>query len=81
MNTAPPLLRYFSDEHWEILLAFANPYFFLLEGNRENQRMVEELEAREVVRDDAGMLERSGFEAVIDKTGKLAIRPRDNAAI
>ena len=49
---------------------------FLLEGNRENQRMVEELEAREVVRDDAGMLERSGFEAVIDKTGKLAIRPR-----
>ena len=49
---------------------------FLLEGNKENQRMVEQLEAREVVKDDGGMLERSGFEAVIDKTGKLAIRPR-----
>lgn len=49
---------------------------FLLEGNRENQRVVEEFEAREVVRDDSGMLERSGFEAVIDKAGKLAIRPR-----
>ncbi|OJI82681.1 hypothetical protein ASPTUDRAFT_76325 [Aspergillus tubingensis CBS 134.48] len=50
---------------------------FLLEGNRENQKMVEELEAREVVKDDAGMLERSGLEAVIDKAGKLAIRTKD----
>ncbi|PWY64090.1 hypothetical protein BO83DRAFT_411446 [Aspergillus eucalypticola CBS 122712] len=52
---------------------------FLLEGNRENQKMVEELEAREVVKDDAGMLERSGLEAVIDKAGKLAIRAKDGA--
>lgn len=44
---------------------------FLLEGNRENQKMVEELEAREVVKDDGGLLERSGFEAVIDKTGQI----------
>lgn len=49
---------------------------FLLEGNRENQKMVENLEAREVVKDDGGLLERSGFEAVIDKTGKLAIQPK-----
>ncbi|KAL4886994.1 essential cytoplasmic protein Ctr86 [Aspergillus karnatakaensis] len=49
---------------------------FLLEGNRENQRLIEELEAREV-RDDGGMLEQRGLEAVIDKTGKLALRPRD----
>ena len=47
---------------------------FLLEGNKENQRVVEELEARKVVKD--GLLEKSGFEAVIDQTGKLAIRPR-----
>ena len=40
--------------------------------------MVEELEAKEVVRDDGGVLERSGFEAVIDKTGKLAIRPKED---
>lgn len=51
---------------------------FLLEGNRENQTLVEELEAREVVKDDGGVLERSGFEAVIDRTGKLAIRPKES---
>ncbi|KAI9926839.1 hypothetical protein AWENTII_011474 [Aspergillus wentii] len=50
---------------------------FLLEGNRENQKLVEDLEAREVVKDDSGVLERSGFEAVIDKAGKLAIRPKE----
>ncbi|KAJ5105655.1 hypothetical protein NUU61_003002 [Penicillium alfredii] len=50
---------------------------FLLEGNRENQRLVEELEAREVVKDEGGVLEKSGFEAMIDQTGKLAIRPKD----
>ncbi|KAL4978635.1 hypothetical protein BDW66DRAFT_164393 [Aspergillus desertorum] len=49
---------------------------FLLEGNRENQKLIEELEAREV-RDDHGMLEQRGLEAIIDKTGKLALRPRD----
>lgn len=49
---------------------------FLLEGNRENQKLIEDLEAREV-RDDGGMLEQRGLEAVIDKTGRLALRPRD----
>ncbi len=52
---------------------------FLLEGNRENQRLVEELEAREVVKDDGGVLERSGYEAMIDQAGKLAIRPQEAA--
>lgn len=50
---------------------------FLLEGNRENQRLVEELEAREVVKDDSGVLQKNGYEAMIDQTGKLAIRPKD----
>ncbi|KAJ5316885.1 hypothetical protein N7508_001393 [Penicillium antarcticum] len=50
---------------------------FLLEGNRENQRLVEELEAREVVKDDGGVLERSGYEAMINQAGKLAIRQKD----
>ncbi|KAL4804510.1 essential cytoplasmic protein Ctr86 [Aspergillus unguis] len=52
---------------------------FLLEGNRENQKLIEDLEAREV-RDDGGMLEQRGLEAVIDKTGKLALRPRDGGS-
>ncbi|KAL4943645.1 hypothetical protein BDV06DRAFT_210853 [Aspergillus oleicola] len=50
---------------------------FLLEGNRENQKLIEDLEAREVRDDSGGMLEQRGLEAVIDKTGKLALRPRD----
>ncbi|KAJ9265391.1 hypothetical protein DTO212C5_6772 [Paecilomyces variotii] len=50
---------------------------FLLEGNRENQKLVEELEAREVAKDENGVLERSGLEAVIDQTGKLALKPKD----
>lgn len=50
---------------------------FLLEGNRENQRLVEELEAREVVKDDGGALERSGYEAIINEAGKLSIKPKD----
>ena len=52
---------------------------FLLEGNRENQRIVEELEAREIVKDESGVLSRSGFEAVIDQAGKLTIRPSEGA--
>ncbi|OQE29061.1 hypothetical protein PENFLA_c004G04371 [Penicillium flavigenum] len=52
---------------------------FLLEGNRENQRLVEELEAREVVSNDGGVLERSGYEAMINQAGKLAIRPKARA--
>ena len=54
---------------------------FLLEGNRENQKLVEELEAREVVKDEGGVLEKSGFEAVIDQAGKLAIRPKEGKHI
>ncbi|KAL1861215.1 hypothetical protein Plec18170_001730 [Paecilomyces lecythidis] len=50
---------------------------FLLEGNRENQKLVGELEAREVAKDENGMLERSGLEAVIDQTGKLALKPKE----
>jgi hypothetical protein len=46
---------------------------FLLEGNRENQKLVEELEAREVIKDESGILEKSGYEAVLDEVGKLAI--------
>lgn len=53
---------------------------FLLEGNRENQKLIEDLEAREV-RDDGGMMEQRGLEAVIDKTGKLALRPRDGQPV
>lgn len=52
---------------------------FLLEGNRENQRLVEELEAREVVNKDGGVLERSGYEAMINQAGKLAIRSKARA--
>lgn len=52
---------------------------FLLEGNRENQRLVEELEAREVVKDDSGVLEKNGYEAMIDQTGKLAIRAKESS--
>ncbi|BDD62849.1 copper transport protein [Monascus purpureus] len=54
---------------------------FLLEGNRENQKLVEELEARQVVKDEGGVLEKSGFEAVIDQAGKLAIRPKEGKNI
>jgi palmitoyltransferase len=52
---------------------------FLLEGNRENQKLVEELEAREVVKDEGGVLEKNGYEAVIDQVGKLAIQKKDGA--
>lgn len=50
---------------------------FLLEGNKENQKVVEELEAREVVKDESGILEKSGYEAVLDQTGKLTIRAKE----
>ncbi|OJJ45482.1 hypothetical protein ASPZODRAFT_153132 [Penicilliopsis zonata CBS 506.65] len=50
---------------------------FLLEGNKENQKLVEELEAREVVKDNNGLLERSGYEAMIDQAGKLALRQKE----
>ncbi|KAK2811233.1 hypothetical protein FQN50_002330 [Emmonsiellopsis sp. PD_5] len=51
---------------------------FLLEGNRENQKVIEELEAREVVKDEGGVLEKRGYEAVINE-GKLAIRTKKDA--
>ncbi|EER41430.1 essential cytoplasmic protein Ctr86 [Histoplasma capsulatum H143] len=51
---------------------------FLLEGNRENQKVIEELEAREVVSDEGGVLEQKGYEAVINE-GKLAIRTKRDA--
>ncbi|PGH17375.1 hypothetical protein AJ80_04830 [Polytolypa hystricis UAMH7299] len=50
---------------------------FLLEHNRENQRIVEQLEARAVVRDESGVLDKSGYEAVLDDTGKLSIRTKE----
>ena len=46
---------------------------FLLEGNRDNQKLIEELEAREVVKDESGILGKSGYEAVLDEVGKLEI--------
>lgn len=52
---------------------------FLLEENRENQRIVEELEARQIVKDDSGVLEKAGYEAVLDEVGKLAIRAKHQA--
>ncbi|KAK2761757.1 copper transport protein [Arachnomyces sp. PD_36] len=53
---------------------------FLLEGNSENQKIVEELEAREVVKDEGGVLEKGNYEAVLDKAGKLAIRVKKEGA-
>ncbi|KAK2855669.1 hypothetical protein FQN49_004954, partial [Arthroderma sp. PD_2] len=50
---------------------------FLLEGNRENQKLVEQLEAREVVQDDSRVLEKSGYEAVLGQTGKLSLRTKE----
>ena len=47
---------------------------FLLENNKENQKIVEELEAREVVRDDSGVLAKTGHEAIVDSVGKLTIQ-------
>lgn len=49
---------------------------FLMEGNRENQELISSLEARRVKKDESGILERSGLEAVIDKTGKLEIKKK-----
>ncbi|PGH13325.1 hypothetical protein AJ79_03742 [Helicocarpus griseus UAMH5409] len=51
---------------------------FLLEGNRENQKVIEGLEAREVVSNEGGVLEKGGYEAVISE-GKLAIRTKKDA--
>ncbi|KAJ5136591.1 hypothetical protein N7448_005145 [Penicillium atrosanguineum] len=51
---------------------------FLLEGNKINQDLIEELQPKEVARDESGILEKSGYEAMIDQAGKLAIRPKES---
>ncbi|OKL56239.1 hypothetical protein UA08_08541 [Talaromyces atroroseus] len=53
---------------------------FLLENNKENQKIVEELEAREVVRDESGVLSKTGHEAIIDSVGKLSIQKKANGS-
>jgi palmitoyltransferase len=51
---------------------------FLLEGNRENQRVVEELEGREVVKGEGQeLLEKGGMEAVVDEKGKVVVRAKE----
>ncbi|KAI5304117.1 copper transport protein [Ascosphaera pollenicola] len=52
---------------------------FLLDHNRENQKIVEELEAREAVRDDTGVLEKNGYQVVLNDVGKLAIQVKKDA--
>ena len=50
---------------------------FLLEGNRENQAIVEELEARRVVPDE--VLDNRGYETFIDEGGKVGLRRKEGA--
>ncbi|KAK6513140.1 copper transport protein [Arthrobotrys conoides] len=45
----------------------------LMEGNTENQKILRELEAREVVNGEA--LEAAGLEAYVDKSGKVKVGP------
>ena len=50
---------------------------FLLEGNKANQEIVEQLEAREVVSSTDGVLEKMGVEATVEGGKvKLAAKPR-----
>ncbi|KAI9878706.1 MAG: copper transport protein [Pleopsidium flavum] len=48
---------------------------FLLEGNRDNQNVVEQLEARKVVPDE--VLDKRGYETYIGEGGKVCLRRRD----
>lgn len=48
---------------------------FLLEGNRENQIIVEDLEARRTVPDE--VLDKRGYETYIDNDGKVGLRARE----
>lgn len=48
---------------------------FLLEGNRENQRVVEELEARKTVPDE--VLDKRGYETFVGDGGKVCLRRRE----
>lgn len=50
---------------------------FLLEGNRENQKVVEMLEARKVVPDE--VLDKRGYETFIGEGGKVCLRRREGA--
>ncbi|MCJ1299701.1 copper transport protein [Hypocenomyce scalaris] len=50
---------------------------FLLEGNKENQAIVEELEARKVVPDE--VLDKRGYETFIDEGGKVGLRRKEGA--
>ncbi|KAK6343654.1 copper transport protein [Orbilia blumenaviensis] len=50
----------------------------LMEGNPENQKILRELEAREVVNGET--LEAAGLEAYVDKAGKVKVGPAPNAA-
>lgn len=47
----------------------------LCDGNRENQKIIEALEARGVA--DNPVLGEAGLEAVIDEAGKLRLKPRE----
>lgn len=48
---------------------------FLLEGNRENQQIVGELEARRTVPEE--VLDKRGYETYIDGDGKVGLRARE----
>ena len=48
---------------------------FLLEGNRENQMIVGELEARKAVPNE--VLDKRGYETYIDNEGKVGLRARE----
>ncbi|KAK6337140.1 copper transport protein [Orbilia javanica] len=48
----------------------------LMEGNPENQKILKELEAREVVNGEE--LEAAGLEAYVDKSGKVKVGPAPN---
>jgi palmitoyltransferase len=50
---------------------------FLLEGNKENQKIIRDLEARGTVPSE--LLDQQGFEPFIDEKGQLGIRAKPNA--
>lgn len=52
---------------------------FLLEGNRENQRVVEELEARKTVPDE--VLDKRGYETFVGDGGKVCLRRREGGPV
>lgn len=50
---------------------------FLLEGNKDNQAIVEQLEAQKVVPDE--VLDKRGYETFIDEGGKVGLRRKEGA--